>query len=524
MILVWVAAAFAAPWSDVTESAIGETEGWTNKVTLADLNGDGQLDLLFANGGNYASAGDPELSQVFFNQGDGTFEDVSAAVFGDTLGLTRAIKAADFDGDGNIDLFLANTYQTPSVLLLGDGTGGFEDHSDQLPAGDGSFGDAEAGDVDGDGDLDLGLADWGSGNPLSNEGGSIVLWINDGGVFTDAPMPEVPRGMSWDMEWVDVDNDADLDGLMSCKVCDGGVLLKNDGSGNFIDASEDLPQASNNYDYEPMDVDGDGDLDLVTINDGDGLGETILENTGGSFTDRSADWWPSSENLGLDDNVAVFLDYDSDGDADLLIGSLSEPDRLLLNDGAGGLSLVAEQVLDGDDSYGTLGMAVGDLNADGRPDVVMSQGEVDWPERVFFGVDAPVDTGAPVAVVLAGEPGERVVARVHDHHSPSTNVEFALVELEWVVGDETETAPLTWAGEFLWQAVWPADAESVRVCATDAAGNSACSAWFPEDETPDTDADTDASPPQEGCGCQTGPTSSMLWLVVGWMGLRRRKT
>ena len=79
-------------------------------------------------------------------------------------------------------------------------------------------------------------------------------------------------------------------------------------------------------------------------------------------------------NVGEDDNVVAFLDFDSDGDADFLIGSLSGPDRLLVNDGKGRLS-VALDVFDGPPTPGTLGLALADLDGDHRLDVVQAQGE-----------------------------------------------------------------------------------------------------------------------------------------------------
>lgn len=196
----------------------------------------------------------------------------------------------------------------------------------------------EPADVHLDGDLDLVLADWGPGDALTNGGGPVLLWRNDGGgVFTDVTstaMPALRVGMSWDLEVADVDQDRDLDVLVSCKVCTGSVLLVNDGLGTFTDASTQLPQAGNNYDFELMDLDGDDDLDAVTINDGPRLRESVWLNDGaGTFVDATATWLPDSENRGLDDNVSCFVDADGDGDADWLIGSLSDPDRVLFQDG-----------------------------------------------------------------------------------------------------------------------------------------------------------------------------------------------
>src|ERR1043165_10087661 len=75
-------------WFDATAATIGETKEWTNKVEVADLNGDGLPDLLFANGGNYSDPGKPEPSRVFFNMGPGKpFVEKTADVFGQTLFL-----------------------------------------------------------------------------------------------------------------------------------------------------------------------------------------------------------------------------------------------------------------------------------------------------------------------------------------------------------------------------------------------------------------------------------------------------
>ncbi len=487
-------------WVDVTREALPATAYWTNKVEIADLNADGRPDLLFANGGDYSTPGTPEPNQVFLHVGPGVrFEDATTRVLGATPDLARVIKARDLNADGLVDIVVGTTYQTQSRLFLGTAPGAFREatatHLPQMPL---SVGDLEPGDVDGDGDLDLVLADWGPGHNMTNDGGVTRLWLNDGaGRFTDATtarMPALKVRFSWDLELADVDNDRDLDVLVSCKRCPGSSLFRNDGAGTFTDDARALPQYTNNYEFEAMDLDGDGWLDLVTMNDGDIAGddqssrrEHVFRNDGkGRFRDVTASWWPPAANVGEDDNMVAFLDVDNDGDADVVVGSLSGPDRLLVNDGKGHLT-VRLDVFAGEDTPGTLGLALADLDGDGRMDVVQGQGEhkTAVQERVFSGRGLPRDTTPPsitqvARVEAAGRPA-RLHARIHDLKSPSLATDWQRVVVEWP-GTTRAALAMRWMGEYLWTADWPADldrAASWRVCATDAAGNAACASPAP---------------------------------------------
>src|SRR5215217_3239549 len=478
-------------WEDATATTIGVTKEWTNKVELADINGDERVDVLFANGGKYDHPDEPAFSQVFLNQGQGqTFKEATQQVFGPKPMLARVIKVRDVNADGSPDILVGTTFQTQSRLYLGDGSGNFTDvtktHLPQIKA---SVGDLEFGDVDGDGDLDVVLADWGKEGPLLGERGRTMLWLNDGaGHFTNATaerMPNVLVLFSWELEFVDVDNDYDLDVLVSCKVCEGSFLFENDSTGAFTDVTQGrLPQFTNNYDFEAMDVNGDDYLDLVTINDGTSYREHLfLNDRRGGFNDATARLWPDSENLGLDDNMDAFLDFDSDGDADLLIGSLDGPDRLLMNDGSGKLKLVnrTQSVLG--DTPGTLAITVADLNGDCKLDVAEAQGEGAWPEKVYLGKNIPADTAPPVITQVekvsssGADHPLQIRARVHDNKSPTKPHDWRSVVLRWSTDGQTHQTPMQWYGEYLWRGIIdepPAGDFSYEVCAADAAGNKVC--------------------------------------------------
>ena len=479
-------------WRDVTAQTIGETAEWTNKVELADIDGDGRVDVLLANGGDYDKPGAAVPTRVFRNLGDQPWPEITEQVFGDRTFYARVVKARDVDGDGRCDLFVGTTYQTQSRLYLGRGGGRFEDVTEAvLPKMPLSVGDVEWGDVDGDGDLDLVLADWGEGSPMRNEGARPRLWRNDDGRFvdvTDACVPEIAVRFCWELELVDVDNDFDLDLMLSSKKSKGSFLLHNDGGGKFSDVSADrLPQFTNNYEFEPMDVDGDGYLDVVTINDGAGkrrFSEHLFRADGsGGFVDATDAVWPAADNPRFDDNMIAFLDYDSDGDADFLIASLNGVERLLVNDGAGRFAAGAP-VFAGERTRATLGIAIADLNGDGRMDCVHAEGEVKNAEadKVFFGAAIAKDTAAPfVGVVDAQhvEGGLLVRVRVHDRKSPCMPHDWRSVTLRVRDGAAERVVPMQWYGEYLWRADVRAERLqdlTLVVEAVDAQGNAAQSA------------------------------------------------
>ncbi|MGE0546861.1 MAG: FG-GAP repeat domain-containing protein [Kofleriaceae bacterium] len=538
--------AVAQRWEDATATCLGDTAEWSNKVEVADLDEDGRLDILIANGGNYSSAGSPERVRIWNNLGDWTAApprctEVSEQVVDGFMGLSRAIKAVDVDRDGDLDIITGGAYQTQLKLFVSS-QGDWIDATAQLPQQLTSIGDLEGGDVDGDGDLDLLLAEWGATAPNAPgyPGGRTRLYVNDGiGTFTDATatqMPDVLVKWSWELELVDVDNDWDLDALIACKACSRSYLFRNDGEGHFTDDPNALPAFANNYDFEAMDIDGDDDLDLVTINDGLDLREHILINDGaGTFSDETSARLTGAANpADADDNAAVWFDVDDDGDSDLLIASLGD-DRLLLNDGGGHFTLDPGAVPA--DTPSTLGIAIGDLNGDGRIDLVQAQGESAFPDKLQLANDAVAVDSHPPRIAGAFEcelsPGLelpcRFDVRVFDLQAPARADDMTRVWIE-ALHQPGPIHELSWSGSFVWSTTFWHEASGgpwdYRACAIDRTGNQACIEPFRLPSTADGDGSPQdpEAPPTGGCRATGEPGSSAVLIgvaVIGW--LRRRR-
>ena len=283
-------------FEDVTAKAGLTSKGAGISATFVDVDNDGWLDLFVGNylafdpaikpppGANIPYPGplsyEPQLNVLYRNRGDGTFEDISERA-GIRVAGHRAMSVTplDYDGDGNVDLYVSND-GTANLLLKNDGKGHFEEVAlqsgialNQFGQADGSMG-AVVGDVNGDGLPDI----------LVTRFGKASLYLNSpGGMFDDriaasGVLNATSPYTGWGAAMLDFDNDGDLDLF----VANGdphylkgtpSLLLENQGGGNFRNASDRggafFQRQLNLRGCGAFDFDNDGRLDLVLTALGD---------------------------------------------------------------------------------------------------------------------------------------------------------------------------------------------------------------------------------------------------------------
>lgn len=453
-------AARSQQFTNETDLRMHAAPTYGRELESADLDQDGDQDLVVAVAG---PNGVLCRNLLLENDGLGFFSEVSTSFAGSDS--SRGIDIGDLNGDGHLDLVVANRFQQDRILI-GDGELGFTDVTeDRMPAEEYSRSrDAEMGDVDDDGDLDLHIT--------RTAGNFDCLFWNDGaGGFArhrSYGSLVVNENDRFDAELEDLDGDGDLD--LAVVILGGGnyppvkpQFYENLGGAHYVNVTEGkhVGPGIPGRDMEVRDFDGDGDLDILaaTTSDGPGGRDVILINDGmGAFTDESATRLPVVERIS---SGCAAGDLDQDGDLDIVVATCDGTTQLvyLENDGAGYFQ---------DCTAGTLPMieedardvVLADIDNDGDLDIlVATRGDV-APERdVVLVNSAGADLVAPR--VLYGVP------------HPNTSIEFqgypvtvALddnIELDergclllYDAGQGATSLALNWIGGHLFRAVIPA--------------------------------------------------------------------
>jgi tetratricopeptide (TPR) repeat protein len=349
-----------------SQAGVGDT-GYGGSATFGDIDNDGWLDLFVTNYG---------ANVMYKNNGDGTFRDSTneTGITGNEYSVASAF--GDVDGDGDLDLYVGNYVAfdpvkhkdirdlfhgievftgplsfdgVPDRLYLNDGNGHFTDFTKEskINPSNGRAMGAVFSDLDQDGDLDLYVANDGTFNHvLQNDGRGVFEDISffSGGAFNESGV----EGASMGIAQGDFNNDGWMDIYITAYEMQPDVLYKNTGNANLIDVS--VPMGLSNpsrmlvtWGNGFCDIDSDGLVDLYSINghiypqvaelEGDRVyeqGVSFYKNMGERFEDVS------KQSLGegykpFSGRGSALLDYDQDGDMDIVINNIDATPQLLEN-------------------------------------------------------------------------------------------------------------------------------------------------------------------------------------------------
>ena len=228
--------------------------GAPNDIALADLDGDGDLDMLASCYSN--AAGNPITLSTRLNNGQGSFGGGA-----DLPGLTSGghlLSTADLDGDGDLDVVLStNTAgQTAASVRFNQGNGTFAGGSElAITGGTGAF---ALGDIDGDGDADFMTTGFSTGGIYT----CLNLGNGSFGSATTYQLGNYPASIAL----ADIDGDGDLDLLGGCARPSTVETRLNDGQGHFAPTGSSVAVGDYPQFVRLADLDSDGDQDVLTGN------------------------------------------------------------------------------------------------------------------------------------------------------------------------------------------------------------------------------------------------------------------
>lgn len=340
-------------------------------ITFCDFNKDGWDDITVP-----SVAGDPIR---FFQNIQGDFEEVFLEI-NDPLVRTKQIVWIDFDNDGDKDLFATSEFSSNALYENNDFEFTDITTSAGLPTENVYTNGGSWADYDNDGDLDLFLANRDSLFETPN-----MLYRNNGdGTFTNVNIISGIGNEStlcFQGTFFDYNNDGWLDlFLINDRTITENILYQNNGNGTFVDVSE---QSGSNLVMDAMsigieDYDNDGDIDVYITNtfdiDREIKGNVLMSNNGdGSFEDIATDTGTRFDDTSWGAN---WLDGDNNGQLDLYVSGSSDENSDSSRSSAfyyynnQAFNLIEDSGFENDLSF-SYGNAIGDFNNDGYTDVLV---------------------------------------------------------------------------------------------------------------------------------------------------------
>ncbi|MBI2281135.1 MAG: VCBS repeat-containing protein, partial [Bacteroidetes bacterium] len=336
-------------------------------VKLGDLDGDGDLDVVTIDA--------YDAIEVWLNNGSGIFAAGTTYSIGSDF---YGVELEDIDSDGDLDVIAISFYAAQATEIWKNNGAGIFSLYQSINNNIGSE-NSRLADLDGDGDLDIFHTNW-----MGNE---QKIYLNNGSGNFSYSSSVNTTGAKSDVALADFDGDGDIDALLSDKNGSYNELWLNNGSGSFTFSSGGFATSSNHSGTAAADFDGDGDNDFVVIGGASNASAELYLNNGNATFGSAIILAHLGSNY---DKDVVTVDYDNDGDIDIIISTYgSNGVEVWNNDGAANFSLCYKNP----SSVYAHGFDAGDVDGDGLVDIYLGNFSSSNGDRVF--IQAPVATANP---------------------------------------------------------------------------------------------------------------------------------
>ena len=335
------------PRSFATVIPLETTSETSANVSLGDLDGDGDLDVVLAKGRH-----DPLIDRVLLNNGEGRFV---ASNLGPDADRTYTAALTDADGDGDLDVLTSNDTPDQKLVFLNDGKGRFT-VAGTWGVARWSTRNAAVADINGDGRPDVIAA---------NRPGPSYVCLNLGGGRFATDCITIPAKSATTIVPADFDGDGAID--LAVPARDGGPnqIFFNDGKAGFARITTFGPPDNNGRVGAAADFDGNGTIDLMV---GDEIASTmtIYVNDGKGMLTQAFRF----EDKKKSPYAGAAGDLNRDGRPDIVLGFTEGPHLVFFNDGTG---RAFTRVTFGDPAGSAYGFALGDIDRDGFPDIALAR-------------------------------------------------------------------------------------------------------------------------------------------------------
>jgi hypothetical protein len=316
-------------------------------VSIGDLDGDGDLDIILAKGRH-----DPYVDKVLLNDGKGHF---TTSDLGPAADRSYTAALADLDGDGDLDVIISNDAPDRKLIYFNDGRGRFS-VAGTWGVPEWSTRNAAIADLNGDGRPDVIAA---------NRPGPSYVCLNDGRAQLLMRCIAIPAESATTIVPADFDKDGYIDLAVPSRDHGQSRIYFNDGKAGFARTIAFGPSDAAARVGAAADFNGDGAIDLA-VGDEAAASMTVYVNDGKG---RLMPGFHIANKRRIPYAMAA-ADLNSDGHPDIVLGYTGGPHSIFINDGSGKRFV---EVTFGDKAGSAYGFAIGDIDGDGKPDIALAR-------------------------------------------------------------------------------------------------------------------------------------------------------